>query len=355
MLAEGRRARQARTLRWVVLTIALVAAAAAALYTVWQGTLNEERRAVPNPLQTPTAEPVPTPTESPSASPSVTPDPAPEPTGTADPPASPPPAGGEAALIDFGFRDGAGKVSVQADAGGVRFTGLDAAAGEPAVLPGPTGDRATVRAGVPAPGWTLAVLPKGATWATIVQPILEYVIPSQAQLVAVPGTDWVAAAFVSDEPEADPRLVWARGDALFTGAGDPVESVTFPSLDGVEATLWNVDAWDISGWRTPTGYETVQEGGDGLLPAGSMAGQDGASVAFAVLLPAGADPASLSWDFGRPATTAAPRTTQSLPDGRTWVHEGFRAQDITDWGRDGPIVTWTAADGSTHSSRVIRP
>ncbi len=72
-----------------------------------------------------------------------------------------------------------------------------------------------------------------------------------------------------------------------------------------------------------------------------------------MLLPRGASADSLTWDFGRPVTTTVPRSTKVLADGRTWVHEAFSADGILDWQPGGPTVTYTAADGSRVTARVL--
>ncbi len=116
---------------------------------------------------------------------------------------------------------------------GVRFTGLDAAASGPVVLAGPTGNTASVRVGAPAANWTLAVLPEGATWATGLEPVLDTVMGSLGQVARVPGTSWVAAAFVADQPDRDGRFVWGTSAGrVFTSTGQSVEAATFPSLGG---------------------------------------------------------------------------------------------------------------------------
>ena len=240
--------------------------------------------------------------------------------------------------------------------GGVRFTGLDAAASGPVVLAGPTGNTASVRVGAPAANWTLAVLPEGATWATGLEPVLDTVMGSLGQVARVPGTSWVAAAFVADQPDRDGRFVWGTSTCrVFTSTGQSVEAATFPSLGDERVTVYAVDAWDVVGLRTAsTGYEQIEEIRPGFLPAGSIAGQDGRSAAFAVLLPRGVSADSLTWDFGRPVTTTVPRSTKVLADGRTWVHEAFSAEGILDWQPGGPTVTYTAADGSRVTARVLK-
>ena len=62
VLAEARRARTARMVRWAVMGLAVLAVAAAALYALWVlGGGQDDRRAVPNPLTTPSVEPTPLP------------------------------------------------------------------------------------------------------------------------------------------------------------------------------------------------------------------------------------------------------------------------------------------------------
>lgn len=375
VLDAGRRARTARTIKWVVVGLALLAAASAAVFALWQGGLNEERRAVPDPLQTPTVEPVtPTPsggseTSAPETSASATPSGAPSsaPTPSGSPTRTPgtqstatqPPAGplGAPATLDQAYRDGTGKVRVQSDGGGVRFTGLDAGATGSATLASPRGGIVATSAGVPGPGWVLAVLPSEAAWATFVDTAGT---STEAAMIPVPGTDLLAVGTKQGRTEANPRLVWGTTDGrVFTSDGRTLPSATFESLWGSPSTHFVDDRWALSGRSMANEGFTVQMSrlDTSLLAITSIGGKDADSIEFVLSLPAGADPASLTWDLRQDTTIAIARETATLPDGRILVHEAFRAPRITDqWNASTlPTATYTNAAGQRVTAPVWRP
>lgn len=367
VLAEGRRARQERTLRWVLLTIALLAAASAALFVFWQATNDQERRAVPDPLQVPTVEPV-TPTPDPSPSVDVSSVPTPGPTGapsnapstapttapTAGPPSSDAP-GGPVATLDLGFRDGTGKVRVRSSGGGVEFTGLDAGATGSVTLTAPRGGVVSTRSGVPGPNWAVAVLPRDTIWAAFLDATGD---GNPAGHVPVPGTDLVGVATVQDDPEATPRLVFGTADGrVVTSDGRTLPSATFDSIWGTPSTHFIDDRWGVSG------YTMVNEGVQAtarpletdLLSISVVGGPTADLVEFVLSLPKGADPASLTWDLGQDVSVEKARTSKTLPDGRILVHEAFRGSRITDgWATQRPTATYTNAAGERVTAPVWR-
>lgn len=373
VLAEGRRARQERTLRWVLLTIALVAAASAAVFVFWQTTTNQERRAVPDPLQVPTAEPVtPTADASPTVGPSTVPTPDPsgapanQPTNaptnapTTAPTAAPPTQaapGGQAATLDLGFRDGTGKVQVQSDGAGVRFTGLDAGATGSVTVGAPQGGSVSTVSGSPGRNWVVAVVPRGTTWAAFLDSTTGHGSP--AGHVPVPGTDLVGVAAVQDAPEATPRLVYGTADGrVMTSDGRTLPSATFDSIWGTPSTHFIDDRWRVSG------YTMVNEGVQGtvrpldtdLLSINVVGGPSADLVEFVLSLPRGAEPASVTWDLGEDVTVEIARTSKTLPDGRILVHEAFRGTRITDaWAQNRPTATYTNAAGQRVTAPVWKP
>lgn len=337
VLDAGRRARTARTLRWVVLGLALLAAASAALFAVWQGALREERRAVPDPLQTPTTETVvPTPSGSPTTVPG---------------------SQGEAALIDFHFRDQPSTVRVESIAGGLRFTGVDVGDGRSIDIA-----EGGQHSGEPEQGWVLATMPKGTTWAMFVAADdATRMMGGVQQVVAVPGTDLVAYALII--PKADAyapgtiRII--RGDAqgnVFKQVNQAVFAQTFTSLNGRPVTWFVDDEWQVAGVVDHeidyVGHEPVRRG---YLPGVALGGPDADSLELMLVLPAGADAASLNWGFPDTIKTVLGPTTRSLPDGRTMVHQGFRGPDVSDHPNPEFTVTYTVNGTLTSAPVALGP
>lgn len=349
VLAEGRRARTARTLRWVVLGLALLAAASASLFALWQGTLAEDRRALPNPLQTPTVQPV-VPSPSATTTPSATP---------ASPPSAPSPTGSvEAALIDFKFRDRPSQVRVEAIDGGLRFTGVDVGDGRPVDIAA-----GGVRGGDPEQGWVLATLPPGTTWAMFVPTDdATRMMGGVQQVVAVPGTDLVAYALVI--PEADAvtpgtiRILYGNrgGDVFKSDSGQAIPAETFETLNGRRATWFTDDAWRVTGVVDHeidyTSYELLRPG---HVPGMALGGPDAESMEFVVVLPAGSDPASLRWSFQAGTETVSGPTVRTRPDGRVMVHQGFRGPGISTGASPEFTVSYTVNGTPTSSPVALGP
>lgn len=358
VLEAGRRARTARTLRWVVVGLALLAAASAAVFALWQGGAHDDRRAVPDPLQAPTVEPI---TPSPSVAPSSAHTPSGGPTGAPGTQStSQPPTGtvGAAATLDLNFRDGTGKVRVQSDGDGVRFTGLDAGVTGSATLAAPSDGLVATRSGVPGAGWVLAVLPSEAAWASFVDGGSG--LSLEAAMIPVPGTDLLAVGAKQDVPEATPRLIWGTTDGwVFTSDGRTLPSATFDSLWGAPSTHFVDDRWALTGRSMSfDGFSVMVTPLDtSLLAITNIGGKDADSIEFVLSLPAGADPASVTWDLGQEVSTAIGRETATLRDGRILVHEAFRAPRITDrWNASNlPTATYTNAVGERVTAPVWRP
>ncbi len=370
VLAEARRARTARMVRWAVMGLAVLAVAAAALYALWVlGGGQDDRRAVPNPLTTPSVEPTPTaspsasPAASPTASPSVAPSAAPSsaPSGapsaapSAAPTEAPRPGGGAAVLIDLNYRDGTGKVNVQADGNGLRFTGLDAGATGSATLAAPTGNTVTVRSGVPGPSWVVGVLPARAAWATVIEESTGSSFESTT--TRVPGTDLLAFATTQDEPAASPKVLWGTADGqVFTGDGRALPAATFPTVWGGNATHFVDDTWVLSGYALPRDGglgATVGRLDTDLLAVTTIGGPDADTVEFVLSLPAGADPNSVEWDFGQDARTVIPQATHTLPDGRILVHQAFSAPGLGDQ-LSRATASYIARDGNRYGAPLAR-
>ena len=346
VLVEARRARTSRLVRRIAIAVVVLAVLATATWALWSWVADAGRRAVPNPLTTPSVEPLPKPSPSASATPSAALNPDPSPTTGA----------GAAAVLDLNFRDGTGKVRAEAVDGGVRFTGLDAGATRSATLDAPQ-DSVRTLGSVPGPGYMLAVLPAEATWAGFLDP--DTGRSTDTVVAAVPGTDLVAAVGKAETAPERPQLVWGRANGRVYGSdGRLLAAAEFDSLWGVMATHFVDDQWRISGTMLPLDGKPddpqVGRLNTRLLAVTALGGPDADGVEFTLALPRGAAPASVTWNFGRDVETAVARQTSTLPDGRTLVHEGFRAPRLAD-NLAGATASYTRADGQRVTAPIWEP
>lgn len=326
VLAAGRRARRARTLRWVLLALVVVAVVVA-LLSLGQLGGDPDRRAVPDPLQAPTAE-----------------------VSTENP-----------VVVDFSGEGRPGRVRIEPIEGGLRFTPLD---GE---------DRHHVDVAVnaqlantPFPGWIIATLPPGTVWAQFVAPddtVRGMQVGMSEGVWQVPGTDRVA--YVVSMPAADEfwpgayRLIRgsADGRAFDTAFGREVITEQLPTLHGNDATWFVDDELGVAGVANPLFEWNVKTRPTrpGHLPGVAIAAEDTDEAEFMVVLPAGVDAADVTWSFPvyvteEPTTTLGP-FTRELPDGRTMLVQAFRAPSLLHNDFPQVSITYTAEDGT----RVTAP
>lgn len=322
VLAAGRRARRARTLRWVLLVLVLVVAVVVASLSLGQLGGEPDRRAVPDPLQAPTAE-----------------------VSTENP-----------VVVDFSGEGRPGKVRIEPIEGGLRFIPLDGDSRHPV-------DVAVDAqlANTPFPGWIIATLPPGTVWAQFVAPddvLRGRQVGMSEGVRQVPGTDRVA--YVAAMPAADEswpgeyRLIRgsADGRAFDTSFGREVITEQLPTLHGNDATWFVDDELAVAGVANPLFEWNVKTHPTrpGHLPGVAIAAENTDEAEFMVVLPEGVDAADVTWSFPiyvteEPTTILGP-FTRELPDGRTMLVQAFRASTLLHNDFPQVSITYTAEDGA---------